>query len=108
MEELLKQMLEQMEQMREEVRSVSQRLDSIEHRVSVNQIDLTDIKELAEMMETVQKEELLRLSRILKEGGANAYVKEELKHLHQRLDAQLLKIARNEEAILMMGGKEIQ
>lgn len=80
-------------------------VDSIEHRVTVNQIDITDIKELLErngdnhkidnnaIIEEVNKE----LERV---------VNNQFQQFHKRLDSQLLKIAKAEEEILMLKTNE--
>lgn len=59
-----------------------EKVDSIEHRVAVNQIDLSDIKEAIERIE----------------GSYN----DKLKHLSQRLDSHLVKIAKVEEEIIIL------
>jgi hypothetical protein len=82
-----------------------EKMDSIEHRVTVNQIDLTDIKEIVEKVDDFQRAELMDLSRIVKNYLNNASLKEELSLIHKRLDVQLNKIAKNEEAILIVGSR---
>jgi len=78
-----------------------EKMDSIEHRVSVNQIDLTDIKEIVEKVADFQREELLGLSHYVKKNlQANQY-QDELKLIHKRLDYQLNKISKTEEAVLI-------
>ena len=62
-----------------------EKMDSIEHRVEVNQIDLSDIKESLERIEEVQGNEI--------------------KHINRRLDSHLVKIARAEEDIIMLRTK---
>lgn len=59
-----------------------EKVDSIEHRIAVNQIDLSDIKESLERIEEVQQKE----TQLLK----------------SRLDSHLIKIAKAEEEILML------
>lgn len=118
MEELLKQVLEiskdiknQLIQIDKNVKILEHRLnrlekvDSIEHRVTVNQIDLTDIKEIVEKMDSFQREEMKDFLEIMKETALKQMIYEEIHQIHLRLDAQLTKIAKNEEAILMMEGK---
>ncbi|WP_026582352.1 hypothetical protein [Bacillus sp. J33] len=118
MEELLKQVLEinndiknQLIQIDKNVKMLEHRLnrlekvDSIEHRVMVNQIDLTDIKEIVEKMDSFQREEMKDFLEIIKETALKQMICEEIHQIHLRLDAQLTKIAKNEEAILMMEGK---
>lgn len=110
MEDLLKQLIENVNEIKNNLASVDQsiqgleqrllrleKMDSIEHRVSVNQIDLTDIKEIVEKVEQFQHDIILPMTK-----RQNS---EELAYIHKRLDAQLTKIAQNEEAILMMSGK---
>jgi hypothetical protein len=118
MEELLKQLLEsnieiknQLIKIDKNVKILEHRLDrlekvdSIEHRVMVNQIDLTDIKEIVEKMDSFQREEMKDFLEIIKETTLKQMLTEEITQIHQRLDAQLTKIGKNEEAILMMEGK---
>lgn len=62
-----------------------EKMDSIEHRVEVNQIDLSDIKESLERIES-------------KQGS-------DIHHLNRRLDTHLVKIAKVEEEILMLKSK---
>jgi hypothetical protein len=82
-----------------------EKMDSIEHRVTVNQIDLTDIKEIVEKVADFQRAELMDLSHIVNNYLNNAPLKEELNLIHKRLDVQLNKIAKNEEAILIVGSR---
>jgi predicted nucleic acid-binding Zn-ribbon protein len=63
-----------------------EKMDSIEHRVEVNQIDLSDIKE--------------SLQRI--EDSHNS----EIKHINRRLDSHLVKIAKVEEEMIIIKTKE--
>lgn len=117
MEEYLKKILEEMHDIKNHVSEISQsiktlelrmdkleKLESIEHRVSVNQIDLQDIKEIVEKMESCQKDELNEYFQFLK-GTTVKIFNEELHQINQRLDAQLTKIAKNEEAIMLIDGK---
>ncbi|NRD78323.1 hypothetical protein HPT25_13205 [Bacillus sp. BRMEA1] len=62
-----------------------EKVDSIEHRVAVNQIDLSDIKEVLERIENVQKNEI--------------------QHINRRLDSHLVKIGKAEEDILILKSK---
>lgn len=78
-------------------------MDSIEHRVTVNQIDLTDIKEIVEKMENFQQEEV---AAFIKKNMKEFQVNEELELINKRLDAQLTKIAQNEEAIIMIANNK--
>ncbi|MBU8878697.1 hypothetical protein BGM26_06800 [Bacillus sp. FJAT-29790] len=118
MEEILKQILEGMHDIKNQVAKIDQniqtlehrlarleKMDSIEHRVEVNQIDLTDIKEIVEKMDTFQRGELMDFFQVLKGTSIKKLFHEELHQINQRLDAQLTKIAKNEEAILMIEGK---
>ncbi|NMD70503.1 hypothetical protein HHO41_09385 [Bacillus sp. DNRA2] len=111
MEELLKQLIENVSEIKNNLTKIDdsihvlenrlsrlEKMDSIEHRVSVNQIDLTDIKEIVEKMEQFQKEIILPMTK--------KQYSDELAYIHKRLDAQLTKIAQNEETILMMSGKK--
>jgi GDP-D-mannose dehydratase len=111
MEELLKQLIENVKGIKENVEQIDrsihnmdkrlsrlEKMDSIEHRVSVNQIDLTDIKEIVEKIETFQREIVLPM--------AQEKDKVDLTFINRRMDAQLTKIAQNEEAILMINGKK--
>ncbi|QED47672.1 hypothetical protein [Cytobacillus dafuensis] len=117
MEEILTKILEgindikiQVDEINQNIKILERRLDrlekvdSIEHRVEVNQIDLTDIKEIVEKVESYQRHELNDFFQFLK-GTSIKIFNEELHVINQRLDAQLTKIAKNEEAILMLGGK---
>ncbi|MCM3567936.1 hypothetical protein [Neobacillus mesonae] len=62
-----------------------EKMDSIEHRVTVNQIDLSDIKESLERIEETHKSDI--------------------HHISRRLDSHLVKIAKAEEDILMLKDK---
>ncbi|WP_102275707.1 hypothetical protein [Cytobacillus massiliigabonensis] len=118
MEEILKQILSGMNEMKQEIAEIGkniktvehrldrlEKMDSIEHRVEVNQIDLTDIKEILEKMDSFQTDVLKDFFQIFKGNSFNKVLQEELGLINQRLDAQLTKIAKNEEAILMIEGK---
>ncbi|WP_052404860.1 hypothetical protein [Bacillus rubiinfantis] len=59
-----------------------EKVDSIEHRVAVNQIDLSDIKDALERIE----------------GTYNRSIQQ----LNRRLDSHLVKIAKAEEDILIL------
>ncbi|WP_019155687.1 hypothetical protein [Robertmurraya massiliosenegalensis] len=80
-----------------------EKIDSIEHRVIVNQIDLTDIKDIlfrlegqpTEQWTSVMNEAITRLEK--------AY-QLHLQDVNKRLDSQLLKIAKTEEEILILKG----
>ncbi|MEH7093532.1 hypothetical protein [Neobacillus vireti] len=58
-----------------------EKMDSIEHRVEVNQIDLSDIKDSLQRIE---------------ESHSN-----ELQHVNRRLDSHLVKIAKLEEDMII-------
>lgn len=120
MEEILNKILQEMNDIKSHLSTIGQdiesiekrldkleRLDSIEHRVEVNQIDLTDIKEIVDRMESYQKDELNDFFHFLK-GTSVKIFNEELVVINQRLDAHLTKIAKNEEAIMMIAGKNNQ
>lgn len=62
-----------------------EKMDSIEHRVTVNQIDLSDIKESLERIEETQKKDI--------------------QYINRRLDSHLVKIAKAEEEILILKNK---
>jgi len=62
-----------------------EKMDSIEHRVAVNQIDLSDIKESLERIEETQGNDI--------------------QHINRRLDSHLVKIAKAEEEIIMLKTK---
>ncbi|AGK53861.1 hypothetical protein [Bacillus sp. 1NLA3E] len=115
MEELLKQLINTVNDIKENVLSINEsiqnlerrverygKMDSIEHRVEVNQIDLSDIKDIVEKMENFQRDEVLPMAKAIKD----IRYAEELTLIHKRLDAQLTKIAKNEEAILMITDHE--
>ncbi|WML44893.1 hypothetical protein [Neobacillus sp. PS3-40] len=82
-----------------------EKMDSIEHRVTVNQIDLTDIKGIVENVSDFQREELKDLSRFINNYLKDFPVREEINLIHKRLDVQLNMIAKNEEALLIVGNK---
>ena len=120
MEEILNKILHEMNDIKSHLSTIGQdiqriekrldkleKLDSIEHRVEVNQIDLTDIKEIVDRMDTYQKEEINDFFDFLK-GTSIKIFNEELMLINQRLDAHLTKIAKNEEAIMMITGKNNQ
>ncbi|MDR7238945.1 hypothetical protein [Neobacillus drentensis] len=63
-----------------------EKMDSIEHRVEVNQIDLSDIKDSLQRIEDSHKGEI--------------------QHMNRRLDSHLVKIAKVEEEIIIIKTKE--
>jgi lysyl-tRNA synthetase class II len=110
-EELLKQLISGVNDIKENVIRIDAKLfdfekrltrlekvDSIEHRVEVNQIDLSDIKEIVEKIEKFQKEQILPMAMHIND----LHYAEEFTKLNNRLDAHLAKIAKNEEAILLL------
>jgi predicted nucleic acid-binding Zn-ribbon protein len=62
-----------------------EKMDSIEHRVAVNQIDLSDIKESLQRIEDSHNNEV--------------------QHINRRLDSHLIKIAKVEEDMLIIKSK---
>ncbi|WP_442599022.1 hypothetical protein [Neobacillus sp. D3-1R] len=66
-----------------------EKVDSIEHRVAVNQIDLSDIKEALE-----------ELKENFSGNGSD-----EIKSIQKRLDSQLLMLAKAEEEIIILKSK---
>jgi hypothetical protein len=63
-----------------------EKVDSIEHRVAVNQIDLSDIKETLEEFKE----------------NFTYNPNDEFRTIHKRLDSHLIKIGRAEEDIIML------
>ena len=59
-----------------------EKMDSIEHRVEVNQIDLSDIKDSLQRIEETQSKEI--------------------QHISRRLDSHLVKIAKVEEELIII------
>jgi chromosome segregation ATPase len=72
-----------------------EKMDSIEHRVEVNQIDLSDIKESLQRIENVQ-------SSVIKELNNKKENSEEIHHINRRLDSHLVKLAKAEEEIIIL------
>ncbi|MFB3169159.1 hypothetical protein P5G62_018700 [Neobacillus sp. 179-C4.2 HS] len=72
-----------------------EQMDRIEHRVEVNQIDLSDIKESLQRIEDVQGNVVKQLEDNLGNG-------EEIKHINRRLDSHLIKLAKAEEEIIIL------
>lgn len=115
MEKLLNDIVVQLSEMRatmnEKLEVIESRLarlekvDSIEHRVTVNQIDLTDIKELLQKQEENQTD---KFSEVVEElyNRFEKIFQGEIQKLNRRLDSQLLKIAKAEEDILMLKEQE--
>lgn len=78
-----------------------EKVDSIEHRVTSNQIDITDIKDALERMEEMQTAKIENALRELLER-AESKNNSEFNTIHKRLDSHLLKLGRVEEEILMV------
>jgi hypothetical protein len=78
-----------------------EKMDSIEHRVTVNQIDITDIKELLQKLEDKPTKDVIS---VIEEaiGKFEKTYQSHLEVMNRRLDSQLLKIAKSEEEILML------
>ncbi|MDR7001729.1 hypothetical protein [Neobacillus niacini] len=75
-----------------------EKVDSIEHRVAVNQIDLSDIKDSLQRIEELQGTVLEKVEK--KQNNT-----EEIHYLNRRLDSHLVKIAKAEEEIIMLKDK---
>ncbi|MFP7295666.1 hypothetical protein [Neobacillus niacini] len=75
-----------------------EQMDSIEHRVEVNQIDLSDIKESLQRIEDVQ-------STVVKEIKNYSGNGEDIKYINRRLDSHLIKLAKAEEEIIILKNK---
>lgn len=81
-----------------------EKVDSIEHRIAVNQIDLSDIKDALERLEEVHTAEI---SKLLKEiaGLKGQGTAGQIDHINRRLDSHLIKLAKAEEEILLLKAK---
>jgi CRISPR/Cas system CMR-associated protein Cmr5 small subunit len=77
-----------------------EQMDSIEHRVEVNQIDLSDIKESLQRIEEVQ-------SNVIKEIGNKRASQQDFQYINRRLDSHLVKLAKAEEEIIILKNKEL-
>ncbi|MEW9051307.1 MAG: hypothetical protein AB2392_09145 [Neobacillus sp.] len=77
-----------------------EQMDSIEHRVEVNQIDLSDIKDSLQRIEDVQ-------SNVIKEIGKKQATQQEFQYINRRLDSHLVKLAKAEEEIIILKNKEL-
>lgn len=78
-----------------------EKMDSIEHRVTVNQIDITDIKELLQKLEEHPSQSFIAII----EDAISRFEKtyhSHIENMNRRLDSQLLMIAKSEEEILML------
>ncbi|SFA80420.1 MULTISPECIES: hypothetical protein [unclassified Bacillus (in: firmicutes)] len=78
-----------------------EKMDSIEHRVEVNQIDLSDIKEAILRMEDHQNEEIGKVLQVMKESFTKEH-NETIMHINRRLDSHLIKLAKAEEEIIIL------
>ncbi|RDU35350.1 hypothetical protein DRW41_18890 [Neobacillus piezotolerans] len=78
-----------------------EKMDSIEHRVAVNQIDLSDIKESLLRIEERQTDEILKTVKEIKDTAAGAS-REEIRHINRRLDSHLVKLAKAEEDLIIL------
>ncbi|RSK26755.1 hypothetical protein EJF36_07715 [Bacillus sp. HMF5848] len=78
-----------------------EKVDSIEHRVTVNQIDITDIKDLLLRREELQTDKIESIMGDLREIFVT-----QMQRVNSRLDSQLLKIARAEEEIIQLAKGE--
>ncbi|OLS33608.1 hypothetical protein [Bacillus sp. MRMR6] len=77
-----------------------EQMDSIEHRVEVNQIDLSDIKDSLQRIEEVQ-------SNVIKEMGKKQASQQDFQYINRRLDSHLVKLAKAEEEIIILKNKEL-
>lgn len=77
-----------------------EKVDSIEHRVAVNQIDLSDIKESLGRIEGVQSSIVNEIQQVKGQGN-----NQEIQHINRRLDSHLVKLAKAEEEIIMLKSK---
>jgi chromosome segregation ATPase len=77
-----------------------EKVDSIEHRVAVNQIDLSDIKEALDRIEGVQSSIVEEIKQVKGEGN-----NKEIQQINRRLDSHLIKLAKAEEEIIMLKSK---
>lgn len=78
-----------------------EKMDSIEHRVIVNQIDITDMKDILLRLEGQPAEKITEvMSDVINRLEKTFQL--HLQEVNKRLDSQLLKIAKAEEEILML------
>jgi predicted nucleic acid-binding Zn-ribbon protein len=77
-----------------------EKVDSIEHRVAVNQIDLSDIKEALGRIEGVQSSIVNEIQQVKGQGN-----NQEIHQINRRLDSHLVKLAKAEEEIIMLKSK---
>ncbi len=74
-----------------------EKMDSIEHRVAVNQIDLSDIKEVLDRIQNAQSNIAADIA------GINSLENnEQIKYINRRLDSHLVKLGKAEEEIIML------
>ncbi|WP_059172872.1 hypothetical protein [Bacillus sp. FJAT-27445] len=78
-----------------------EKVDSIEHRVAVNQIDLSDIKESLLRIEERQTDEILKTVKEIREATGGP-AREEIRHINRRLDSHLVKLAKAEEELIII------
>ena len=81
-----------------------EKMDSIEHRVEVNQIDLLDIKEALERIEGKHKDEVINIIRD-SEKITEQEKSEQIKYIHRRLDSHVVKLGKVEEDVLILKTK---
>jgi chromosome segregation ATPase len=74
-----------------------EKVDSIEHRVAVNQIDLSDIKDSLNRIEEVQSKLLAEIAEI-----KDLENHDHIKYINRRLDSHLVKLGKAEEEIIML------
>jgi chromosome segregation ATPase len=77
-----------------------EKMDSIEHRVAVNQIDLSDIKEALDRIEGVQSFIVEEIQVIKGQENSSG-----IQQINRRLDSHLVKLAKAEEEIIMLKSK---
>jgi len=77
------------------------KVDSIEHRVTSNQIDITDIKEALERMEELQNEKIESILKSVVESLDKKNTKD-FNKIQKRLDSHLLMMGRMEEDVLIL------
>ncbi|WP_053365419.1 hypothetical protein [Bacillus sp. FJAT-27245] len=78
-----------------------EKMDSIEHRVAVNQIDLSDIKESLQRIEERQTDGIVKVVEEIRES-AGGPAREEIRHINRRLDSHLVKLAKAEEELIIL------
>lgn len=78
-----------------------EKVDSIEHRVAVNQIELSDIKESLDRIEGVQSSIAKDIEEIKVQES-----KGDIQQINRRLDSHLVKLAKAEEEIIMLKTKQ--